>query len=182
MTIASRIFSALAVAALAVVAPFGAVAPASAQRLAAADAASLTLSSIDVDVTRLRAAGWGPFADIVRETMTQELRTLFAQRIARSGARLVVQVEGAQLTSLPGGGSGGRRGRDSNGGGSETDYLESRAILVGPRGQVVATYPVLSALNASSGGGWYLEDNERNRMAAVARHNAWWIKTQMVGR
>ncbi len=139
-------------------------------------AAAQGVSAVRVDVTPRVAAGWGPNADAVRRVMTEELRNQLGAG-GRGGARLLVTVEGISLSSYAGGGGG----RFSDGGG-ETDYLESTAILVGPRGEVLGRFPVLSAIPASSGGAWYLPDNEPRRLVALAKHNAAWIKTKVAGR
>ncbi len=144
----------------------------------AAAQGDVRISSIEIDVRPI-LAGWGPNTQIVREVMLRVLRRDFASRfVPRGGARLIVVVKAISLTSYAG--STGRRGFGSAGG--ETDYMESDAILVGPRGDVIAKQTVLSALDASSGGPWYLENVDQRRIAAIAEHNAWWIKVQLVGR
>jgi hypothetical protein len=138
----------------------------------------LTFSSVSVDVSHLRAIGAGPFADIVQGAMTDELRRVFADRIARGGPRLVVRATGLFLTTLPEGGGGGRF-RDSGGGGSSsTDSMDGEALVVGPRGEILARYPQHN--NLIPRGAWYDPLNEQKRADAVARNYAQWLRSYTV--
>ncbi len=134
------------------------------------------VASVRVEATPNVVRGWGPNAQAVTRVMAAELRSQLGAQ-GRGGARLVVTVEGISLSSYAGGGGG----RFSDGGG-ETDYLESVAVLVGPRGELLGRFPVLSAIPSSSGGAWYLPDVDQRRLEALARHNAAWIKTKVAGR
>lgn len=130
----------------------------------------LAFSSVGVDVSHLRAIGSGPFADIVQGAMTDELRRVFADRIG-PGPRLVVRVTGLFLTTLPEGGGGRFR---HGGGSSSTDSLDGEALVVGPRGEILARYPQHN--NVIPQGAWYDPLNERKRADAVARNYAQWLR------
>lgn len=131
-----------------------------------------TYSTIGVDVGPLEGQGLGPYADIVRATLEAELRTAFADVMARSGPRLVVRITGLSLRSYAGGSSS----RLGGSGGTSNDYLEGVALVTGRNGAVLRRHPQLSALPASSGGAWYLPDNEQRRLAALCAHFASWLR------
>lgn len=130
--------------------------------------------SVAVDVGPLRAKGLGEYADIVRGTLQRELAAAFADRMVRGGPRLVVRIDGVSLRSYVGGGSG-RLG----GGGMQNDYLEGEALVLGRGGAPVLRHPQLSALPASSGGAWYLPDNEARRLQALCNHYASWLRRDL---
>jgi hypothetical protein len=126
--------------------------------------APLSVSSIYVDSSHLRSLGVTVFADIVDAAMTEELRRVFADRLG-PGPGMVVRVTGLFLTSLPGG-QGFR--------GSSTDSIDGEALLVGPRGAILARYPQHAVLVPA--GAWYDPLNEQKRAAAVARVYARWLR------
>ena len=133
----------------------------------------LAFSAISVDVSHLRAIGSGPFADIVQAAMTDELRRSFADRMAARGPRLVVRVTGLFLVTLPQGG-----GRFFQGSGGATDSIDGEALVVGPRGEILARYPQHNNLHPQ--GPWYDPLNERKRADAVARNYAQWLRRYTV--
>lgn len=128
-------------------------------------------ASVRVDVGAMVAAGAGAQAEALRADLTAALRRSFADRIGGRGPSLVVVVRGLSLN--PYAGSQGSRG--GLGGGGQNDYLDGEALLVGPRGQVLARHPQLSVLPASYGGAWYDPASERRRVAAIAEHYAQWL-------
>ena len=134
--------------------------PASAQAVPA-------FSSVHVDVGRLRAAGLGPMAEVVGAAMAEELRRTFADRIVGRGPRLVVVVREVHITQFLRSGSS----RDVS-----TDSIDGEALLVGPRGEILARYPQLAVLGAHAR---VTEPNEFGRAEAVARHYARWLRRTM---
>jgi hypothetical protein len=122
-------------------------------------------SSVAVDVSYLRSLGAGPGADLVQAAMTDELRRLFADRIGGRGPRLVIRVTGLHVTAFPGR-IGGFRG--------SADSIDGEALVVGPRGEVLARYPQLASLPAA--GSPTDPSSEPRRVAAVARVYAQWIR------
>lgn len=137
----------------------------------AQDAGPGAFSSILVDVGPLRAKGLGPYADAVRAAMQAELSRAYADRLGRHGPRLVVRIDAISLRSYA-----GREGGRWFGGGTQNDYLEGEALVVGPGGEVLIRHPQLSALPSNSGGAWYDPDSERRRLAALAAHFAGWLR------
>ena len=125
-----------------------------------------------MDVGPLKTQGLGPYADLVGSTLEAELRRAFADLMARSGPRLVVRVTGLSLRAYVGGSSS----RLGGSGGTSSDYVEGEAVVIGRGGAVLRRHPQLSALPASSGGAWYLPDNEQRRLAALSAHFAGWLR------
>ena len=122
------------------------------------------VSSVFVDVSQLRAAGLGSVADLVGAAMTDELRRVFADRIAGRGPRLVVRVTELHISAFLRSGSS----RDVS-----SDSLDGEALIVGPRGEILARYPQFAALGAHARA---TEPNELGRAEAVARHYARWLR------
>lgn len=145
--------------------------------LSADEAARLRFRTIEVDLAPLRSAGAGPQADFLRARLLASLRSAFADRIdPKAGAVLSVRVNALQLGTFVGASDG-----DPYEGGGPSDYLGSDALMMG--GSVVrATYPILSAVPASSAGPWYAPDIDARRVAALAEHHARWIRTTILGR
>jgi hypothetical protein len=136
-------------------------------------------SSVLVDIQPLRARGAGPLGELLGAALLQETRRAFADRLGGPGPRLVVRITSLWLNPYTGHGSG--HGRFGGGGGSETDYLDGEALIVGRRGEIIARYPQLSALPASSGGAWYDPESERRRVVALAQHYGWWLRRTIPG-
>jgi hypothetical protein len=118
-----------------------------------------TFSSVAVDASVLRTTGQGPAADLVEAVMTDELRRVFAGRIGGRGPRLVVQVTQLYLTGFPR---------------SASDSMDGAALIVGPRGEVQAAYPLFTTLIAA-GSSRDAPENEPRRVAAIARNYAQWL-------
>lgn len=134
-------------------------------------------SGIRVDVRPVLARGGGPQAEALRQDLLAALRASFADRIGAGGPTLVVLVNSLSLNPIAGGAGGA--GRSGLGGGSQTDYLDGEALLVGRRGEILARHPQLSALPASSGGAWYDPASERRRVGAIAEHYAQWLRRSL---
>jgi hypothetical protein len=123
------------------------------------------------DVSVLRSGDIGLTADLLQQVLTAELRKEFAGRLGGPGPRLLVRITGVSLNAYAGSGTG----RWGLGSGTNNDYLEGEALVVGRRGEILARYPQLSAVPASSGGAWYLPDSEQRRVVALAQHFAGWL-------
>ena len=130
------------------------------------------VGAIRVDASRLGPQGWGEKAPLIARTLERQLaRQLGAQR-QRGAPTLYVTVQGLWLSTYAGGGSPGDAGN--------TDNMDSVAELV-DRGRVLASYPIRSALLASSGGAWYRPDVDERRIAALLENNALWIRRYLGG-
>lgn len=149
-----------------------------AQGIAQADS---RFAGIMVDVGPLRAKGLGPYADRVGASLRTELNRAFADRLGspsrttagerRGAPRLVVRVTAISLRDYAGG-----EGRAfGSGSAMNNDYLEGEALVLDPRGSVVAQVPQLSAVPASSGGAWYDPASESRRLDALTAHFAGWL-------
>ncbi len=145
--------------------------------LTSAAMADTRFRSISVDSSALGSTAAGGLSAYVKQLLEASLRQNFVGQIGggKNEPSLIIRITGIQMNSSPD--SGGGRGGSRNGGGG-SDYLEGEALIIGPRGNVLLRYPMLSALNASSSG-WYLKDHERNRLVALCNHYAWWLKRQL---
>lgn len=141
---------------------------------AEAQTASAGYGSIVVDVGPLREKGLGPYAEIVRRSLQDELASAFADRIAPGGPRLVVRITALSQNPYVGGET-----RFGLGGTIPNDYLDGEALVVGRRGEILSRLPQLSVLPANSGGAWYDPASEGRRVVAIARHYAGWLRRRL---
>lgn len=145
---------------------------------ARAQAPVTVIGAIHVDVSRLQAQGWGNTALAIKLGLERELAQALGPNLKRgAGSTLNVAVRGVFLNSYAGGG-GGRWGGGSDGG---SDSFDSVATVVSRGNRVLATYPVLSTVSASSAGPWYLPDIDQRRMDGLIRVNAGWIRRYVLG-
>lgn len=143
--------------------------------------ASLRLRAIKVDVSALRGAGLGPWADIVSSTMQPELARSFAARMApdaRDADTLVAKVTSVSLASWVGGGFSSDFGPS----GMDTDYMEGEALILARDGSMRAHYPILLALPSSSAGAWFTPNIDQRRVAGLSRVFATWVRDYVLGR
>ncbi len=150
-------------------------APAFADRAGAGDFPSLRgerFSDVRVDVRPLIALGGGAQAEALRADLTAALRTRFAARIGGRGPSLVVLIRGFSLRPYAGSGNEGRSGFA---GGTQSDYLDGEALLVGRDGAVLGRHPQLTATPSSFGGAWYDPQSERRRVTVIADIYADWL-------
>lgn len=140
-------------------------------------AQTLTIGAIHVDVSRLKAQGWGSNALGIKLGLERELEAALAGHLRRgAGPTLNVAVRAVFLNSYAGN-DGGRWGS----GGSTADSFDSEATLVARGNRVLKTWPVLSTVPASSAGPWYLPDIDQRRMDSLIKHNAGWITRYVLG-
>jgi hypothetical protein len=130
------------------------------------------LAGVDVDVRPLLALGGGVPALALREDLLAALKAEFADRLGGRGPVLLVRIKGLSINPY----AGGDGGRGRLGGGTQSDYLDGEALLIGRRGKVLARHPQLSAVPSSSGGAWYDPASERRRVTAIAQHYAGWLR------
>ena len=135
--------------------------------------------SISIDVSPIASRGVPRYAAVVRQALEGPIREQFADRLAptdKSAPALVVRVKSLDLASYAGGSSG----NFLNGGSSfDKDEMEGEGLVVGPRGAVLQSYPILSSLNAGASGAWYLPDNEARRVTSISQHFAYWLRRRI---
>lgn len=138
---------------------------------------------VSVDVSRLRAFGLGPTADLIASAIGDELRG-YAVR----GGRLVVRVTGFSMNAYAGteagsggggGGGGGGSGGAGGGGAGENDYIEGEALVLGAGGEILSRQPIVFALPSNSGGPSYLPGSEQRRVIAISRDFARWVRRDL---
>lgn len=142
-----------------------------------ASAQSRTIGAIRVDASAIAAQGWGERSTQIRRALERQLATTLAPMIVRGGPTLEATVKGVWLASFAGGSGGGK----PTGGGGSLDSFDAEYRLVGPRGEVLATWPILSNIGSDSGGAWYLPDIDQRRVAALIENNALWIRRYLGG-
>ncbi len=131
-----------------------------------------SFSSISIDVSILRQKGVGPWADIIAAAAQRETANTFAGRRSPRGPKLVIRFTGLQMSSYTGGGGMNALGESDD---QYNDYIEGEAVIIGSRGEILRTLPQLHALPSSAAGAWYDPDNERLRVAGLARNFVQWI-------
>lgn len=156
--------SALAVAALA-------------PRLALAAPEAARFSAIRIDVAPLRNNGDGDFADWVAAVLPGALRQSFAPYLApgdRNAPVLVARVDQVYLGPEHSGGFGGNPVMDA------IDGIQGEGVVLGPRGQPVASYPLYSAVGADTYINMpYQLDITRRRVETLAKSFAQWLPGKM---
>lgn len=142
----------------------------------AQSASQTRLSFLAVDVDQLAVQGLGTRADLIQSALSAELKRAFADRSGGDRSLLLVRITGASFGSYAGSGSGsGAGGR----GGSESDYLEGEALIVGPRGEVLTRVSQISTLPSSYGGAWYDPASEERRLVVISQHFARWLRRRL---
>ena len=132
--------------------------------------------SVSVDTSEI-AARYNPvLAQNIRAMLQADLSRSFADRMtsARGAPQLVVRITGIQQAALPEG-DGLRYG---GGGGGSNDYMNGEALIVA-NGRVLASHPMLSALDSNYAGSWYQRDADRKRLAALSWQYAAWLRREM---
>lgn len=149
-------------------------APALALSSYAAMAQPLAIGGIRVDTSRL-VRDWGAHAAWIKVALEHELAIAFGPARQRGGPLLFVTVRAVSLSSYAavGGGAGG-------GSAGNPDSLDSQTLLLGKGDRVLATYPVLTTLDAGDAGAWYLPDIDQRRLDRLVRASAAWIKRYVV--
>lgn len=124
-------------------------------------------SRASADVSTLREAGLGGYAEFVRVNLDAALQRAFVGRTGIRGApALVVKLTGVQLTSYAGGGFS----LDS----ANSDYMTGEAfVLTG--GLVVRRHPQVISAPAGPGGSWPEEGGEQRRTAVLCQNYAAWL-------
>jgi hypothetical protein len=150
----------------------GALAPPAFARPVRAAATAATAAPLVVDVSRLRALGLGPSADLVQNTVVDELRS----RPLPTSGRLVVRIDSLSLSAFAGPDGAGGGGGDGNGGGGNFDYMQGEGLVIGPGGEVLRRIPIVMSTPSSSGGPYYLPDVDQRRLMELSRNFARWVE------
>ncbi len=134
--------------------------------------------SIEVDVQPARDLDVGVLADWIAQDLPAALRKSFAAYLApsdRNAPVLRIRIDSVTL-GPPGGAGGGTFMTIAN---DTIDYIEGAGVVVGPRGQEIASYPLLCSLRAST----RTPDPEgiggRLRTTALAQSFAQWLPGKM---
>ncbi len=161
----------------AVLSSLAAVAAAPGLAAAASPLAGMRFRDIRVDVAPLRASGAGDFADWIAAEEPALLRKSFAAYLApgdRSAATLVARIDEVIIGALHSGGYGANPGFDA------IDGIQGEGIVLGPRGQQIASYPLYSAVGADTYLNMpYQSEITRRRVETLAQSFAQWLPGQM---
>lgn len=141
----------------------------------AAMAQGTAIGGIRVDVSRL-FRDWGAHADAIRIAMERQLAAAFGPVLRRGGPLLFVRVRAVNLSSYAAAGGGKGGGNAGN-----FDTFDSETLLLGAGDRVIATYPILTTIDAGSAGAWYLPDIDQRRLAQLVSNNVAWIKRYVAG-
>ncbi len=137
-------------------------------------------SSVVIDVRPLLAQGLDGFAEAMRAAGQGQAATSFADRLG-PGPLLALRFDRLHLNGSasgpPGGGGGG--GRRGGSGGTDVDYLDGEALLVGPRNQILARHPQLVTHPSNSGGAWYDPAFNLRRAEAISRAYVEWMRRKL---
>jgi hypothetical protein len=139
------------------------------------------IGDIRVDVSPLRAKGWGgtPLG-VIDQSLRAGLRQAFADRIGRGGPLLVVRIDAVQLSSYAGGPDGRTGTRYGGGSTAMSDYMDGELLLVGRGNAILSRTPLLNAFpSAHSGGHWAIEGGELRRLEALATAYARWARWKL---
>lgn len=139
------------------------------------------IGSIRVEFSPIVIEGWGGNVAVVRSELERTLAEILGPGFQPgAGNRLVVSVNRLWLASAAGGNGGGGGWRHGDGGGADSDYLESTVTLLDRAGRQIESWPIRSTENANSVP-WTRPDATSLRLAALARNNAWWIRRYVAG-
>jgi hypothetical protein len=160
----------------AVLSSLAALAAAPGLAVAASPLAGIRFREIRVDVAPLRASGAGDFADWIAAEEPALLRKSFAAYLApgdRHAATLVARIDEVILGALHSGGYG-------NPAFDAIDGIRGEGIVLGPRGQQIASYPLYAAVGANTYLNMpYQSEITRRRVETLAQSFAQWLPGQM---
>lgn len=135
----------------------------------------LHLRAISVDAAPLAAKGVPRVAESIRRAMVPALAEAFAGLVLpgdRAGAVLRVSVDSVEFASDGGGYDALTR---------PTDYLHATGTLVGGRGEILGSYPLLAALVVSGPVNANFGNDLTLRTQALARYYAAWLRKEIGG-
>ena len=147
--------------------------PVASRPLDAALLPALRFHAIVVDTGPMAAKGARAFADLMHRSLVPALAKTFADRMALGDARapvLRVVIESAEFAS-----DVGADGDPS----SDNDYLEGAGLVTGGKSQVVAAYPILSALGVTNPSRSDSEAGHILRAQLLAEHFSYWLRRRI---
>lgn len=144
-----------------------------------AKAQGRSIGEIRVDLSALRAGGWGsPPMQVIDSSLRRSLQEAFADRLG-GGPTLIVRVTAIQLAGFPGLSFNRGSSRGGGGSGGDLDYMDGELILAGRGNTIIARQPLLSTNPAGTAGAWWREDGELRRLAALASGYGYWARRQL---
>ncbi len=159
----------------AVLSSLAALAAAPGVAAAASPLAGIRFREIRVDVAPLRASGNGDFADWIAAALPAELRKSFAAYLApgdRSASTLVARVDEIILGAVDS--ASGNPALDA------IDGIQGAGIVLSPRGQQIASYPLYASVGALTYLNLpYQSEITRRRVETLAQSFAQWLPGQM---
>ncbi len=136
-------------------------------------------SSVLVDVRPLLAAALDGFAEVMRAEAQAQAESSFADRLG-PGPLLALRFDRLHLNaSASGPGGGGGSGRRGGSGGTDVDYLDGEALVVGSRNQILARSPQLVTHPSNAGGAWFDPAFNERRAIAISRAYVEWMRRKL---
>eukprot|EP01037_Dinobryon_pediforme_P013563 gene13563-13682_t len=135
------------------------------------DMANLHFKTIVVDTSAYAASGAGSYADVVKASVLDQARQIFADRLDPrdpNGATLIIRIDSVMWTD--GGGAYGHHGTSAFSV-TPSDYMEGSGIIT-RGGRVLVNHPMLAAHESDGGYG-------RPRADALSNYYVLWLKKEM---
>jgi hypothetical protein len=152
------------------------IAPAAPAESASALPPNIHFRAIKVDVTPVAQDVGGPTAQWLAQALPGELQTAFANRLApgdKSAPILVVRIRRVFLGASQNGLLGPASAVEA------LDNIDGAAVVVGPNGGEIGSYPLFVPLDNYTGGTNYEAGTEQRRINELAHAFAYWLPGQM---
>jgi hypothetical protein len=131
---------------------------------------------IKVDVSSVAESDGGPTASWLAQTLPGELQTAFASRLTpgdRSAPTLVVRIRRVFFGATGNGVVGPAAAVEA------LDNIDGDAVVVGPNGGELGSYPLFVPLQNFTGGVNYEMGTQQRRANELAHAFAYWLPSQM---
>lgn len=149
--------------------------------LAGPAAAEPRFGRVVIDTSPVAASGAGQLAEHIRPMLAPGVGRALAGLVDprdRRAATIVVTIKSLTLSMY--GGAESRSERHGFGGGSSTDYLDTVVTIQSGR-QVLQQFPLLVVQPASSGGPWFLPNQEDHRVENLGNALGFWLRKKLQG-
>lgn len=134
-----------------------------------------------IDTTPIAESGAGQLAENLRPMLAPGVsRALAGLADARDRRAPTVVVTVKSFTLGMYGGAEDHSNRHGFGGGSSTDYLDT-VVTVQDGRQVLQQFPLLITQPSSTGGPWYLQDQENRRVQKLGDVLGYWLRQKLQG-